>query len=95
MLSANGALQIGNFTVNTVSGRGFTAEEMAEQILNKIIYVGGNSHPVVREQAEAFKNQIRGVLVEGIKQAIRSDRTTLANHLRAAGHSELVKLLET
>ena len=51
MISANGALQIGNFTVNTVSGRGFTAEEMAEQILNKIIYVGGNSHPVVREQA--------------------------------------------
>ena len=95
MISANGALQIGNFTVNTVSGRGFTAEEMAEQILNKIIYVGGNSHPVVREQAEAFKNQIRGVLVEGIKQAIRSDRTTLANQFRAAGHSELVKLLET
>ena len=95
MLSANGALQIGNFTVNTVSGRGFTAEEMAEQILNKIIYVGVNAHPVIREQAEAFKNQIRGVLVEGIKQAIRSDRTTLANQFRAAGHSELVKLLET
>ena len=95
MISANGALQIGNFTVNTVSGRGFTAEEMAEQILNKIIYVGGNAHPDIREQAEAFKNQIRGVLVEGIKQAIRSDRTTLANQFRAAGHSELVKLLET
>jgi len=94
MLSANGALQIGNFTVNTVSGRGFTAEEMAEQILNKIIYVGGDAHPVIREQAEAFKNQIRGVLVEGIKQAVRSDRTTLANQFRAAGHSELVKLLE-
>ena len=54
MISANGALQIGNFTVNTVSGRGFTAEEMAEQILNKIIHVGGNAHPVIREQAEAF-----------------------------------------
>ena len=95
MLSANGALQIGDFTVNTVSGRGFTAEEMAEQILNKIIHVGGSAHPVIREQAEAFKDQIRGVLVEGIRQAIRSDRTTLANQFRAAGHSELVKLLET
>ena len=95
MISANGALQIGDFTVSTVSGRGFTAEEMAEQILSKIIHVGGNAHPVIREQAEAFKDQIRGVLVEGIKQAIRSDRTTLANQFRAAGHSELVKLLET
>ena len=62
---------------------------------NGALQIGGNSHPVIREQAEAFKNQIRGVLVEGIKQAIRSDRTTLVNQFRAAGHSELVKLLET
>ena len=94
MISANGALKLGDVTVKTISRRGFTPDELAEQALDKIIYVGSNCHPAVQEQAEAFKNQIRGVLVDYMKQAVRSDRTTLANQFRAAGHSELVKLLE-
>lgn len=95
MISADGLVEVGNVAVKTVSNRGFTPEELAEQALDKIIYVGGNCHPAIREQAEAFKNQIRGVLVESMKQAVRSDRTTLANQFRAAGHPELVKLLES
>ena len=94
MMSANGALQVGEFTVKAVSNRGFTPEELVEQALDKIIYVGGNCHPAIQEQAVTFKNQIRGVLLESMKQAVRSDRTTLANRFRDAGHSELVKLLE-
>mgnify|MGYP003132623104 FL=1 len=95
MISANGALKLGDVTVKTISRRGFTPDELAEQALDKIIYVGSNCHPAIQEQAEAFRNQIRGVLVEYMKQAIRSDRTTLANEFRAVGHPELVKLLES
>ncbi len=94
MIGSQSIVEVGNVTVKTVSSRGFTPEELAEQALDKIIYVGGNCHPAIQEQAEAFKNQIRGVLVESMKQAIRSDRTTLANRFRDVGHSELVKLLE-
>ena len=94
MISANGALELGNFTVSTVSNRGFTPEELVESALDKIISVGGNCHPDLHEQAITFRNQIRGVLLESMKQAVRSDRTTLANQFRAAGHPELVKLLE-
>ncbi len=54
---------------------------------------GRNS--VIRDQAEAFKNDIRGVLVHYMHQAVRSNHTTLANRFRAAGHPELVKLLES
>ena len=95
MIGSESVVKVGNVTLNTVSNRGFTPEELAEQALDKIIYVGGNCHPAIQEQAEAFKNQIRGVLVESMKQAIRSDRTTLANQFRAVGHPELVKLLES
>lgn len=95
MLSAIGGLQLGEFKVTAVSGRGFTPEELAEQALDKIIYVGGNCHPAIRDQAEVFKNQIRGVLVQYMHQAIKSNHTTLANQFRAAGHPELVKLLES
>lgn len=94
MFSAIAGGKIGEIKVGMVSGRGFTPEELAEQALSKIVSIGGNCHPVIRDQAEAFKNEIRGVLVHYMKQAVRSNHTTLANQFRAAGHPELVKLLE-
>jgi hypothetical protein len=84
----------GNVTVFSTSGRGFTPEELAEQALDKIVYVGSKSHPVIREQAEAFKNSLRIVLTQYLQQAVRSDRTTIANRLREAGHPELTILLK-
>jgi hypothetical protein len=94
MLSATGGADLGIITATSVSGRGFTPEELAEQTLNKIIHVGHNAHPYIREQAEAYKSQIRDVLVANMKQVVRSHNTTLANRFRAAGHPELIKLLE-
>jgi len=95
MISTIGGAQLGIIKASSVSGRGFTPEELAEQALNKIVSVGGNCHPVIRDQAEAFKDKIRGVLVHYMRQAVRSNHTTLANKFRAAGHPELVKLLES
>lgn len=94
MFSATSAGTVGDVMVHTVSHRGFTPEELAEQALNKIIYVGDQSHPAIRDQAQAFREHIRGVLVFYMKRAIESNNTTLANRLREAGHSELVTLLE-
>ena len=94
MMSERCALLGGVVTVHTTQDRGFTPEEIAERALDKIIYVGGNSHPAIREQAEAFKDNIRQVIVFYMKEAIKSDRTNLAIRLRNAGHPELVKLLD-
>lgn len=80
--------------VKTTSHRGFTPEELVEQALDKIIYVGSQSHPVIRDQAEAFRNQIRAVILSYMKQAVVSHNTTIANRLREAGHPELVKILD-
>ena len=94
MFGVETGAQLGEIKATFVSGRGFTPEELAEQALNKIISVGINSHPAIRDQAEAFREQIRGVLVHYMRQAVRSNHTTLANRFRAVGHPELVKLLE-
>lgn len=80
--------------VATTNNRGFTPEELAEQAVNKIVYVGANSHPAIREQAEAFKESVRHVVLMYLQQAVQSNKTTIANHLTQAGHPELVKLLE-
>lgn len=94
MMSNPGVLLTGNVLVQTTSGRGFTPEEIAERALDKIIYVGSNSHPAIKEQAEAFRENIRKVLVQYLKEAVQSDRTTIANRLREAGHPELINLLK-
>lgn len=90
----NGGALLGEIKAMTVSGRGFTPEELAEVALEKIVYIGEGSHPVIRDQAEAFRQQIRAVLIRYMHQAVASHNTTLANRLREAGHPELIKLLE-
>ena len=94
MFSTTGAAEVGTVMIHTVSNRGFTPEELAEQALNKIIYVGDQSHPAIRDQANAYRENIRAVLTFYMQRAIQSNNTTLANRLREAGHPELVKLLE-
>ena len=90
-------LDLGNFDfkVHTTQGRGHTPEELADFALDKIMYVSKDANPLIRDQAEAFKGYIRQVLIQYLKQAVQSDRTTLANRLREAGHSDLIKILET
>ena len=94
MLSASGGAELGTVLVHSVSNRGFTPEELAEQALDKIVYVGDQSHPAIREQAQAYQNHIREVLVFYMKRAVESRNTTLSNRFTEAGHPELIKLLE-
>ena len=94
MLSASGGALLGNITAMGVSGRGFTPEELADNALDRIISISASADPVIRQQAEAFREHIRNVLVSYGKQCIKSNNTTLVNRFRDAGHPELTKLLE-
>ena len=87
-------LQGVDYDVITTSDGGMTPEQVAELCLAKIIYVGDEANPLLKEQALAYKDSIRQVLVFYMKQAIKSNHTTIANELHKAGHSELTKLLE-
>lgn len=80
--------------VMATEGRGFTPEEVAERALDKIIYVGSQTHPAIREQAEAFRDSIRQVLVHYMHEAVRSHNVTLVNKFKQAGHPELVPILD-
>jgi hypothetical protein len=84
---------LGNIQVHTTDGRGFTPAEIAERAADKIIYIGEESHPAIRAQAQAFKENIRSVVEFYLHEAIKSDRTTIAHRLAEAGHPELKTLL--
>lgn len=86
--------EIGDVKVMATQGRGFTPEEVAERALDKIIYVGSNTHPAIRDQAEAFKDSIRQVLVHYMHEAVRSHNVTLVNKFKQAGHPELIPILD-
>ena len=86
--------EVGNVMVMATEGRGFTPEEVAERALDKIIYVGSQAHPAIRDQAEAFKDSIRNVLVHYMHEAVRSHNVTLVNKFKQAGHPELIPILD-
>jgi hypothetical protein len=91
----SGSSDIGNVMVMATEGRGFTPEETAERALDKIIYVGSQAHPAIRDQAEAFKDSIRQVLVHYMHEAVRSHNVTLVNKFKQAGYPELTSILDT
>jgi len=79
--------------VQTTNGRGFTPEEVAERCANKIIAISDDANPAIRAQAHAFRGQILKTLEFYMREAIRSDRTTVSNTLTDAGQTELAKLI--
>ena len=81
--------------VVTTQNRGHTPEEVAELCINKIVGISATADPIIRQQAEAFKTQIKQVVIYYMKQAIQSDRTTVFNALLDAGEPKLADLIRT
>jgi len=79
--------------IRTTDKRGFTPDELAEQCVQKIISVSEDAYPGVRDQARAFSKHIETLVASYMRQAIRSDRTTVCNALTDAGHSQLAELI--
>lgn len=84
---------VGKFMVKTTNERGFTPEEITEDLLTKLIFISTESHPAIRDQAVAFKDQIRPVILHYMKQAVRSDRTTLAAQMSKQGHLDMAEII--
>jgi len=79
--------------VQTTSNRGWTPEELADRALEKLLHVSKDADEQVKVQALVFKEQLRQVLVFYMKEAIKSDRTTICAELQKQGHSELANII--
>ena len=94
MFTTSGGALLGEIKAMGVSGRGFTPEELADNALDRIISISSSADPVIRQQAEAFREHLRAVLISYGRQCVKSNHTTISNRLRNAGHPELTQLLE-
>ena len=81
-------LEVGNVVVTTTENAGHDPEFWAQTAADRIISVGGNCHPAIAQQAEAFKESVRVTALHYIKEAIKSDRVTLIGELERQGHKE-------
>ena len=79
--------------VNTSNHRGFTPEELSEQCVQKLISVSDTAPPAIRDQARAYQKHVETLVAFYMRQAIRSDRTTVYNALKDAGNPELAELI--
>ena len=75
--------------VQTTNNRGFSPDEVAERCVEKLISVSDDAHPAIRDQAKAFQKHMEKVVAFYMREAIRSDRTTVYNALNDAGHPKL------
>ena len=85
--------EIGSVYVETTNNRGFTAEEWTDRLLNKLIHIADTAPPAIKDQAIAFREAMRPAIVQHMKQAIKSDRTTMSAKLREAGHNDVADLI--
>ena len=80
-------------SVETTDNRGFTPEEVAERCVNKITGISNNAHPAIRDQAHAYRKEMEKIIAIYMRQAIKSDRTTVYNAIKDAGHPDLAELI--
>lgn len=79
--------------VKTTENRGFTPEEVAARCTEKLISVSENADPVIRDQALAYKKHMEAVVSYYMREAIKSDRTTLYNVLKKEGRDDVAEII--
>jgi|TARA_R110000787_G_scaffold61660_2_gene139532 hypothetical protein len=95
-ITVNSEVSLGNVFVDTTSNSGHPVEYWAEQATHRIIQYSNNVDPVLQQQAKEFKNVIYNVVLDNMKKAIQSDRTTLVYTLEKEGHkcgSDIIRRL--
>lgn len=89
------AAQSGAFKVEveTTSNGGHPPEFWAKRCAERLLSVADSAPPVLREQAQVFKDQMEQVVLLHMKRAIQSDRSTVGHLLAEAGQPELAELV--
>lgn len=77
MLTNSSETKVGFVNVMTSSNGGLSAEQWAELATNKIISIGTETEGPIRDQAIAYREQIKKVIELYIEQAIESHQRHL------------------
>ena len=84
---------VGSVGVTTTNNKGHDPEFWAEMATSRIVSVGGECHPAIKEQAEAFKAQVFNAVKYYMEEAIKSDRTTLGGLLNQNQQQDMAEII--
>ena len=80
-------------SVVTTQNEGISLDHWAERATNTIVSVGSQSHPVIQEQAKAFKDQVFHVVRHYMQEAVNSNKTDLIAECEQGGYQEIAQIL--
>jgi len=92
MINTNG--EVGNVIVTTTENCNLGPEHWANRATEQVISIGEDAHPLIVDQARAFKDRIRQVFKHYMETAINEDRSKIVTLLRSAGHNDLANSVE-
>tara|TARA_R100001369_G_scaffold4674_2_gene13269 strand:+ start:7804 stop:8094 length:291 start_codon:yes stop_codon:yes gene_type:complete len=93
MFSVDVSSSLGSVGVKTTQNEGLSPEYWTGRVMERLIAVSDNADPMVKAQANAFKENIQSVVLLYIKQAIASDRATMAGLLDKQGQKEMAEII--
>ena len=93
MFSVDVTSNVGDISVKTTNNKGLSPEYWTERILERLVSISDGADPMVKAQAEAFRDAIKQVVLMYIKQAIASDRSTVAGLLDKQGHRDMADII--
>jgi len=93
MFSVKGGIETGFVTVVASNNDGLSNDQISEMATNKIIAVSETAPEPIRQQAQAFSDNVRNVVHYHIELARKEERATIAHKLREAGHPDLANTI--
>lgn len=89
MFSVNGGMETGLIKIVSSDNGGLSNDQISEMAVDKIVAVSETAPEPIRQQAQAFSDNVRNVVHYHIELARREERATIAHKLREAGHYDL------
>jgi hypothetical protein len=86
-------LKVGSVEVAATENCGHTPEYWASRVTAQIVSISKTAAQPIRSQAEAFAGEVEHVICNFMKQAILSDRATLAGLLEKQGHGDMAEII--
>ena len=93
MVANKSSSELGPVNVVTSSDGGHSAEQMADMALNKIMMVSDSAPPVIRDQAIAFRKQLKEILIFYMNRMAQSERTTIWALMKKQGHEDVAETI--
>jgi len=93
MFSVKGGIETGFVTVVASNNGGLSDDQISEMATNKIIAVSETAPEPIRQQAQAFSENVRNVVHYHIELARREERATICHKLKEAGHPDLANTI--